>query len=99
MCLAVPGQITQMAEGGRATVDMMGVTQEVSLRLVPDARPGDYVLVHAGFAIQVVDEQEAAEILAIFRDLSEYAGEDLGTDPIATVGDAAAENATAGACA
>ena len=75
MCLAVPGKIIYIAEGGRATVDMLGVTHEASLRLVPAAQVGDYVLVHAGFGIQVISAEEAAETIQIFRDLGELAEE------------------------
>ena len=66
MCLAVPGKILQINPLGRATVDMLGAQREVSLRLVPTAQVDDYVLVHAGFGIQVIDpaEAEAAEELS-----------------------------------
>jgi hydrogenase expression/formation protein HypC len=69
MCLAVPGRILEM-EGNAARVDFGGVTREASTALVPEARVGDYVLVHAGFAIQVLDEREAEETLSLFRDLA-----------------------------
>ena len=55
MCLAIPAQITQLDEGGLATVDILGVTRSISVDLTPQAGVGDYVLVHAGFAIVVVD--------------------------------------------
>lgn len=67
MCLAVPGKIigivtAEDADGGRiATVDMQGSRIETSLAMTPNARLGDWVLVHAGFALTVVDEQEARE--------------------------------------
>lgn len=70
MCLAVPARITSIdADGVTAVVDMGGVTRETSLRLVPDARLGDYVLIHAGFAIQTLDEQDALETLRLFDQL------------------------------
>lgn len=78
MCLAVPGNILSISAGARAIVDMLGAQREISLRLTPEARVGDYVLVHAGFAIQVIDAQEAAETLQLVDDLAELAGDDLG---------------------
>ena len=56
MCLAVPGKVVKRDDGLKATVDMMGIERPVSLRLVPTAQVGDYILVHAGFGIQIVDE-------------------------------------------
>ena len=68
MCLAVPGQIIEI-EGTKAKVDFGGVTRDADVTLVPDASTGDYVLVHAGFAIAVVDEAEAATTIEMLRDL------------------------------
>lgn len=68
MCVAVPGQI-QSIKGSNAEVDFRGVRRGVSLDLVPDAKKGDYVLVHAGFAIQVLDPEEARKTLEIFQEL------------------------------
>lgn len=79
MCLAVPGSIVSIGDRARATVDMMGARREVSLRLTPEAKPGDYVLVHAGFAIQVIDERQAAETIDILNDLAEIEGGELGS--------------------
>jgi hydrogenase expression/formation protein HypC len=67
-CLAVPGKIIEIktaeplpATGAIGTVDFQGSRLDVSLAFVPEARQGDWVLVHAGFALNVLDEQEAAE--------------------------------------
>lgn len=76
MCLAVPGKIINIDSDARATVDMMGVWREISLRLLPHAQTGDYVLVHAGFGIQVIDPDEAAETIALVRDLADLVDED-----------------------
>lgn len=76
MCLAVPGLVKSIDNLHAATVDMMGAERQVSLRLVPTAQVGDYVLVHAGFGIQVVDPQEAAETLALLREMPELFEED-----------------------
>lgn len=72
MCLAVPAAIIEKQDL-MATVDMSGVTRQVSLMLLPEAEIGDYVLIHAGFAIQVLDQQEAELTLAVFKELEEYA--------------------------
>ena len=68
MCLAVPSQITSLDDNGMAQVSVMGVTRPCSVRLVPDAKVGDFVLVHAGFAIQRIEEQDARETLALLGD-------------------------------
>ncbi len=60
MCLAIPGKILTI-DGVTGVVNMSGVEVNVGLQLVPGAKVGDYVLLHAGFAIQVIDEEEALE--------------------------------------
>lgn len=99
MCLAVPGKIVTIDETGGATVDMLGVQRPISLRLTPSAAVGDYVLVHAGFGIQVIDPAEAEETLKLIRELPELLDEDLaaeapapeaGTAPAAAAADAPA---------
>jgi len=70
MCLAVPGQIVER-EGNAARVDFGGIQREILLDLVDDAVVGDWVLAHAGFAIQKVDTEEAAEVLAMFAEIGE----------------------------
>jgi len=81
MCLALPMRITAI-EGSTATIAAEGLEQECSVLLVPEAKVGDYVLVHAGFAISVIDEAEARETLALLREIGELgeAGEDEGAD-------------------
>ena len=76
MCLAIPMKIASLNEDRTATVDVLGVTREISLDLTPQAQVGDYVLVHAGFAIEVVDEQYAQETLDLIKEFPELAGED-----------------------
>lgn len=73
MCLAIPGQITAINEDNLATVDILGVTRQVSIDLTPAAEVGSYVLVHAGFAIEVVSEQHAQETLDLIREFPELA--------------------------
>lgn len=75
MCLAVPGKIIDKADM-LGTVDISGVVRQVSLMLLPEAKIGDYVLVHAGFAIQTVDEEEAHKTLELFKELEMYAEHD-----------------------
>ena len=67
MCLAIPSKITAI-EGDMATIDVDGVKREASLLLLSDAVIGDYVIVHAGFAIQKLDEAAALESLALLRE-------------------------------
>lgn len=69
MCLAVPGRIASIQENLMATVDIAGVTRVVSIDLVPEAKEGDWVLVHAGFALQIVDEEVAKETLDLLRSI------------------------------
>ncbi|HWR06924.1 HypC/HybG/HupF family hydrogenase formation chaperone [Sporomusa sp.] len=71
MCLAVPAKIMERTEY-MATVEISGVTRQVSIMLLPDAVVGDYVLVHAGFAIQAIDEEEARRTLELFKELEQY---------------------------
>ena len=77
MCLAIPGKITEIREDSLATVDILGATREVALDLTPQAGLGDYVLVHAGFAIEVVDAEDALETLELIKELPQLAGEDF----------------------
>ena len=78
MCLAIPARITQIDEGlGRmATVDIMGVTRKVSLDLTPEAVVGDFVLVHAGFSLQVIDEDVANDTLELLRQIPDFQDEE-----------------------
>jgi hydrogenase expression/formation protein HypC len=67
MCLAIPSKITKI-ENNMATIDVEGVQRQASLLLLEDARVGDYVIVHAGFAIQKLDEAAARETLDLLRE-------------------------------
>ena len=70
MCLAIPAKVLQI-DSDKAKVDFgSGVSREVNMMLV-DAKIGDYVLVHAGYAIQVMDEKEAQETLALWKEILE----------------------------
>lgn len=74
MCLAIPAQITQLLEDNLAVIDSMGVSREISIDLTPQAKVGDYVLVHAGFAIEVVDAQYAQETIDLVKEFPELVG-------------------------
>jgi hydrogenase expression/formation protein HypC len=75
MCLAIPGRIVEI-DGATARVDFGGVTREANVSLVPQAVVDSYVLVHAGFAIELLDEHEAEETLKLFRELAEATDRD-----------------------
>ena len=68
MCVAVPMQIKKM-NGDRGIVEIGGVEREVGLQLLKEIKVGDYVIVHAGFAIQHLDEEDAKETLALFAEM------------------------------
>ena len=77
MCLAIPARVVSIEENNMSSVDIMGVSRKISLDLVPEAVVGDFVLVHAGFALQVIDEATADETLELLRSLPFFA-EDEG---------------------
>ena len=80
MCLAIPGKVVSIAEHHMAEIDILGVSRTVSLDLVPDAKVGDHVLIHAGYAIQIVDEQYAKETLDLMLEMDLIAEETDGID-------------------
>jgi hydrogenase expression/formation protein HypC len=77
VCLGVPGKVLTVEENAQGmimgTVSFGGVIKEICLAYVPEAKPGDYVIVHAGFAISIIDEQEAGETFEILRQMGELA--------------------------
>ena len=77
MCLARPAKITELKDGNLATVDILGVTRDIAVDLTPQAGAGDFVLVHAGFAIEVVDADYAQETIDLIKQFPELAGEDI----------------------
>jgi len=70
MCLGIPGKVIEI-EKNVAKVDVGGVSKDISLDLCPDVSVGEYVLIHTGFAIQKVDEEEAKETLDLLRQMAE----------------------------
>lgn len=75
MCLAVPGKIIEITGGDdmnrQGKVDFGGVAKDINLAFVPEAKPGDYVLVHAGFALNTIDEVEAAQVFKYLKEIEE----------------------------
>jgi hydrogenase expression/formation protein HypC len=77
MCLAIPGEILQI-EDGVGTVRIGESLRKASLMLLPEEpKPGDYVIVHAGFALHVIDPAEAMETLRLINELASFADDEL----------------------
>ena len=73
MCLSIPGKVVEIYKDGSLSmgkVDFGGVLKEVCLDYVPEVKAGQYVLIHVGFAISVLDEEEAQETLSILREMA-----------------------------
>lgn len=80
MCLGIPGKITDVYEKNdlpMGKIDFNGIAKEVCLAYVPEAKPGDYALIHVGFAISLMDEEEAHETLKLIQQIADL-GEELG---------------------
>lgn len=71
MCLAIPARIVEL-DGDRAVVDAMGNRWKAKTTLLPDAKLGDLILIHAGFAISLVDEEEAKKTWQLIAEISEF---------------------------
>jgi hydrogenase expression/formation protein HypC len=74
MCLAVPGRVVAL-EGTMGRVDFGGVQRDLCMDLLPEVEEGSWVLAHAGFAIQILDEEEAQKTLALFQEWMEFEDE------------------------
>lgn len=72
MCLALPARLVERGDADQAIVELGGVRKSISVALVPEARPGDYVIVHVGHAIGLIDAAEAERTLALFAELQEH---------------------------
>lgn len=84
MCLGVPGKITEIYEkdGIRmGIVDFDGVTREACLAYLPEAVIGDYTIIHVGFGLNIISEEEAQETLALLREVAEFESQLGGTLP------------------
>ena len=75
MCLAIPALVTSV-DGHSAEVEVGGVGRRVSIWLTPEARVGDYVLLHTGYAISVIDKEQAEETLRLLREMEVITGSD-----------------------
>ena len=69
MCLAIPVLI-KLIDGNEADVEISGVTRRISLELTPEARVGDYAIVHTGYAINILDQAEAQETLRLIEEIA-----------------------------
>ncbi len=78
MCLAIPARIEEIPTQGNAVVNLGGVRKEISLALLDDAAIGDYVIVHAGYALQKLDQDEAERTLEAFAQIGQQA---FGAEP------------------
>jgi hydrogenase expression/formation protein HypC len=74
MCLAIPVQVTELLDGGMARVTLDGVRKEISLALVDDVKPGDYVILHVGYALNRIDPEEAERTLALLAEAGRLQG-------------------------
>ena len=68
MCLALPARVVELLPESDGLIDIGGVRKRISLELVTDVQPGDYVIVHVGYALQKLDPDEAARTLALFAE-------------------------------
>lgn len=86
MCLGVPGQIVEIYEANglkMGKIDFGGVTREACLAYVPEAQVGEYTIIHVGFALNVISEEEALETLALLREIAEFETE-IGPEEISS---------------
>ena len=78
MCLGIPGKITEIYEKDSlkmAKIDFGGIVKEACLAYTPEAKVGEYALIHVGFAISLMDEEEAQETLKLIKEISEFDNE------------------------
>ncbi len=79
MCLAVPGKIVEIYSAGglrMGKIDFGGATREACLETLPEAKVGDYTIVHAGFALNLLSEEEAQQTLDLLRQMAEFGAEE-----------------------
>ncbi|HHT0591918.1 hydrogenase expression/formation protein HypC [Legionella gratiana] len=73
MCLAIPAQITQILDEERALINLGGIIKEISIALLDKVTEGDYVIIHVGYALTRLDEQEALKTLNLFAQMAQDA--------------------------
>ncbi|MFA5031915.1 MAG: HypC/HybG/HupF family hydrogenase formation chaperone [bacterium] len=71
MCLGIPVEVVKINDEETALIELTGVQKEINIQLVPQVKIGDWVILHAGFAIEIIDEKEAEKTLDSFRELME----------------------------
>ncbi len=76
MCLAIPAKVISI-QGQEAEAEIGGISRKISLALTPEARVGDYVLLHTGYAISIVDQEEAQETLKMLEEIAELSGNEV----------------------
>ena len=74
MCLAIPARVVELQDGDRAIVDLAGVRKDISLALVDNVQAGDYVILHVGYALNRLDQDEAEKTLALFAEMDAALG-------------------------
>ncbi|HZK87179.1 MAG TPA: HypC/HybG/HupF family hydrogenase formation chaperone [Syntrophomonas sp.] len=72
MCLGVPAKVIDLMENDVARVDVNGNQTEINIRLTPEVEVGQYVLVHAGFAMEIIDESVALETMQLLEEMLQY---------------------------
>lgn len=80
MCLAIPARLVELRPNDQAMVDLGGIRKEISIALVSDVHVGDYVIVHVGHAIGVIDPEEAERTLALFAQMQQIVPEGAGVE-------------------
>jgi hydrogenase expression/formation protein HypC len=78
MCLAIPGKITEIYDSGglkMGKIDFGGVTREACLEYIPEASVGDYTIIHVGFALNIISEDEANETLKLINEIADIGDE------------------------
>ncbi|MBN2408334.1 MAG: HypC/HybG/HupF family hydrogenase formation chaperone [Candidatus Aminicenantes bacterium] len=75
MCLGIPAKVTEVENSRQGKADYLGAKVRVDFSLLEDVRPGDWVIIHAGFAITKLNEEEAQETLALLREITGSQGE------------------------
>lgn len=68
MCLAIPGRLVELKDDSMGKVDLGGITMEISLVFLPDAQVGDWLIIHTGFALDRISEQDALETISLLQE-------------------------------
>ena len=71
MCIAIPAQVVEI-EGEKGVVNLGGVNKEINFSFTPEVKEGDWVLMHTGFALNIISEDDAQETLKIFEEMESY---------------------------